>query len=161
MPRKPRKTDTSRITEWVGDTVDLYVSLYASVPDDKTLRWMYRSMWRSILEIYDQSHGNIKISSLEEITRKVAERVASDIVMLRHPELSIDKALKYISRIANIIYSDVWRYIISYLTVRRGIEEVEHREERVRRPRYRTSHNMIYYVLRKIEEELAGEELGL
>jgi hypothetical protein len=161
MPKKPRKTDTARIAEWVGDTADLYVSLYATTPDEKTLRWMYRSIWRSILDVYEQSMDRIKPASLEEIVRKVADRVATDIIMSRYPELPLDRVEYYASRIANVIYSDVWRYIVSYLTVRKGIEEIEYKEEKIRRPRYRTSHHMIHYVLRKIEEELSGEELGL
>jgi hypothetical protein len=156
MPRKPRKTDTARIAEWVGTATEMDVASYASVPDEKTLRWMYRSIWRSILEVYDWSLGRIKPASLEEIVRKVADRVATDIVMSRYPQLPPDRAEYYASLIANVIYSDIWRYIVSYLTVRRGIEEVEYREERIRRPRYRTSHNIIFYLLRRAEREAYG-----
>jgi len=161
MPKRPRKTDTARIAEWVGDTIDLYVMLYAMTPHEDALRSLYKSMWRSILEVYDQSLGRIKMASLEEITRRVAERVSVDIIIHRHPELPVDRIEYYASRIANVIYADIWRYIVSYLTVKRRIEEVEYRERKVRRPRYWTSHHMIYYVLRKIEEELGREQLGL
>jgi hypothetical protein len=157
MPRKRRGTNTSRIAEWVGDTVEASVMTYATMPDERTLRWMYRDIWRSILEVYEQSMHQIKTANLDEIVRLVADRVATDILLSRYPELPPDRLYFWARRIADVIYADVWRYIISYITARRLIEDVEHREERVRRPRYRRSHHIIYYVLKRIEEELRGK----
>jgi len=156
MPKRHRKTDTSRIAEWVGSAVETSVMTYATMPDEKTLRWMYRDLWRSVLEVYEQSMYQIKVSNLEEVVRLVADRIAADIVLSKYPELPLDRALMYARRIADVIYTDVWRYIISYLTARRLIEEVEYREEKVRRPRYRRSHHIIYYIMRRIERELSG-----
>jgi hypothetical protein len=149
-------TDTSRIAEWVGSAVETSVTTYTTMPDERTLRWMYRDLWRSILEVYEQSMYQIKVSNLEEVVRLVADRIATDIILSKYPELSLDRALMYAKRIADVIYADIWRYVISYLVARRLIEEVEYREERVRRPRYRRSHHIIYYVMRRIEEELRG-----
>jgi hypothetical protein len=156
MPKKRRGTNTSRIAEWVSSAVETSVVTYTTMPDEKTLRWMYRDLWRSILEVYEQSMYQIKVSNLEEVVRFVADRVATDIILSKYPELPLDKALMYAKRIADVIYTDVWRYIISYLVTRRLIEEIEYREERVRRPRYRRSHHIIYYIMRRIEEEFRG-----
>jgi hypothetical protein len=155
--KKPRKTNTARIAEWVGDAVNVSVTTYATLPDERTLRWMYRDMWRSVLEVYEQSMHQIKTASLEEVVRLVADRVATDIILSRYPELPPDRLYFWARRVADVIYADIWRYISSYLTARRLIEEVEHREERVRRPRYRRSHHIIYYVMKRIEEELRGQ----
>ena len=156
MPRKPRKTDTSRIAEWVGGAVETSVTTYTTMPDEKTLRWMYRDIWRSVLEVYEQSMYQIRTANLEEIVRLVADRVATDILLARYPELPPDRLYFWARRIADVIYTDIWRYIVSYLVTRRLIEEIEYREERVRRPRYRRSHHIIYYIMRRIEEELRG-----
>jgi hypothetical protein len=156
MPRKPRKTDTARIAEWVSDAISTAVSAYVAIPSEDALRWMYQEMWRSILEVFEQSAYQIKVPNLDEVTRTVAERVAVDMIVSRYPELPPDRLRFWARRVADVIYADVWRYVISYITTRRLVEDVERRERRVRRPRYRTSHHVIYYVFRRIEEELYG-----
>jgi len=156
MPKKPRRTDTSRIADWVSDAISTMVSAYVATPSEDALRLMYHETWRSILEVYEQSMHRIKVSNLEEIVRLVADRVAVDMLAARYPELPPDRLYFWARRIADVIYTDIWRYIVSYITVKRLIEEVERRETRVRRPRYRRSHHIIYYVMRRVEEELYG-----
>ena len=156
MPKTRRKTDTSRIAEWVTSTVSSEVSSYMSFPDEQTLRWLYHATWRSIIEVFDSSDGQIAFTNMEEVVRKVAETIATDLILGRYPELPPDRARFWCKRVADIIYYDIWRYVASYLVVRRDIVVTEYREERVRRPRYRTTQHALNYIFRRIEEELRG-----
>ncbi len=118
MPVK-RGTDTSRIATWVSDQVYASVDYYVVEPLMELrleyLKEIYKGLWSSIIEVYEQSNYRIEWSNIVESVEKACRLVAYYLVSQLKPDEPEEVRVKRAERIASvlsdsvIVYLDGWR----------------------------------------------------
>jgi len=145
MPRK-RTTDTSKIAEWVGDQVYSSVDYYVVEPSLEIrleyLKDIYKSLWSSIIEVYEQSNYRIDWSNIIESVEKACRLVAYYLVSQLKPYEPEEVRAKRAERIAGVLSDSIVIYLEGW------------RIGKYRYPKYERDLRVIEMILTLTPEEL-------